>query len=693
MQAPRNGGAFRRFASQTCLFLALALTAAAPASMAAEVRLLRASQASVTERTITEQPDTAEPDTLALRLQVDGEQYALRLRPNTRLGAIANRLRGTATAYEGRVENLPGSWAAVTRIGRRWTGLWYDGANYFGIDDAADLARASPDAARQPPGQLMVYRLRDAVLQDFSFEADVLLPPRSTATTAEKLANALGGEIAAVSQALSALPDRRLLVALIADRDLSRLDGTQTEANLLAQLNIVDGIFASQVGVRIGSGSVTIFSNRGTEPFTRTTVAEDLLAEVRTYRNGSSLQKSSALTHLVTGRDLDGRTVGIAYQGVLCNSGYSASLSQGTMSVSFAALVTAHEIGHVFGAPHDAETGSACAASPASYLMATQINGSQNFSACSLEQMGQAVSGASCLVPADAADALIEAPDLIALALNRSTSATITVHSVGNTAVNGVNLRIALPTGLTVQQAGGAGVTCTSAFGNILNCSLGNLAAGTLLTVDLQLLATTAGNGSASLLLTSSNDVVSFNNSGTIQLVAEAGADLAASLTADRLAFEVGATSNAVARIQNLGPADVTDAMLQLTLPGGASLTSQVPMGINCTAVTSGLQCGPVSLAAGASAEVQLALRGVTAGSGTLQAVASSTRAEVDPANDSAQLTLTVNAPAPAQAGGGGSTTSGKGGGGSLAPAMLALLAVAVTAASRRRRQLQNCAK
>jgi hypothetical protein len=89
----------------------------------------------------------------------------------------------------------------------------------------------------------------------------------------------------------------------------------------------------------------------------------------------------------------------MAYLTTLCSRRYSASLSQATTAVSFAALIAAHEIAHVMGAPHDGEPASACAATPADYLMASRVNGSQEFSACSLAQMAPQVESASCLVP------------------------------------------------------------------------------------------------------------------------------------------------------------------------------------------------------------------------------------------------------------------------------------------------------
>lgn len=676
LKLTRDAGAFCRTMRIQCLLVVLAWASIAPPLAAADVRLLRAREATIQSDTLNAPADGLYP--LRLRLQAGSEIHELRLRPNTRLGTIAELTRGRAQAWEGDVAGRPGSWAALTRIGTRWTGLWFDGANHHGIDDAGRLAAASTDAASQPPGRQMIFNLRDALLEDISFHGDTLLPGKNEEQTAQSLADKLGGELGIAINSFAALPDRRLMVALLADRDLSRQDGSETEANLLAQLNIVDGIFAAQVGVRVGSGSVTRFGNFS-DPFTSTRDAETLLQEVRSYRAGSALQKSAGLTHLVTGRNLSGRTVGIAYQGALCNSGYSASLSQGTMSVSFAALVMAHELGHVFGAPHDGEEGSACMASPESFLMARQLNGSQSFSSCSLDQMATRLVAASCLVPADAPDAALEGPERLSLALGRATEATIAIRSLGNVGVTVTSLRIALPPWLQVLQASAPSGECTRA-GSTLFCPVGTLLPGTLGTVTLRVQADAPASATASLRLFTSDDVVAANDTTSIQLVAETGADLATTLTAGRTTMQVGGQLSAMVMLENRGPAAVQDATLAVTLPAGLSLTNHVAGGISCTAQAGRLECGPVALAAGSNAQVQLQLQAIATGTATIGALGASTRAEQEPGNESAQLAISISAPPRL-----GSQVSGGGGGGSVPPIWLAALALAAAAATRRR--------
>lgn len=359
---------------------------------AAEVRLLHADATSVRSDTLVASRDGAGPG-LMLQFEADGRRHVLRLRPNGELGAAGNGVAGAAQPYQGEVGGHSRSWAALTRIGTGWSGIWYDGGEYYGVDTAGALAGVSDAAAPLDPASLMIFRLRDVVWQDLDLEGDTLAVPQNGAQLAAKLTSGT----APFMQGMT--PTRRLSVALVADTALAAHDGAQVEANLLAQLNVIDGLFANQLGVRIAASSVSVFTRQPDEPFDATTDASDLLEQLASWRTDNPQQRAAGLTHLFTGRNLEGRTVGMAYLGTLCSRRYSASLSQATTAVSFAALIAAHEIAHVMGAPHDGERDSACAATPADYLMASRVNGSQEFSACSLEQMAPQVESASCLVP------------------------------------------------------------------------------------------------------------------------------------------------------------------------------------------------------------------------------------------------------------------------------------------------------
>ncbi len=184
--------------------------------------------------------------------------------------------------------------------------------------------------------------------------------------------------LAAELAALPATATRQVEVAVVGDFEFSGLSfagGATPEATIAARMNIVDGIYTAQLGIKVVVAEVTVYRDAA-DPFTSTAVPSTLLSELGTWRGNTAAQRSRGLTHLLTGRDLEGTTVGIAYLGSLCSQRFGAGLTQGTLSEANSALVIAHEMGHNFGAPHDGETGSLCEATAQTFLMAPVINGS-----------------------------------------------------------------------------------------------------------------------------------------------------------------------------------------------------------------------------------------------------------------------------------------------------------------------------
>lgn len=390
--AARNAGAFllpSRIARALCVLVALV---AAPCVHAADPGLLQAQPGLV--RMAAPPAEARLPaGSLDLELQTPDGAQVLRLRPHDALGALGSA-GGATRAFTGSLIDRPGSWAAVTRIGTRWSGIWFDGAHFYGIEPAAAWPGAAQKASVAGADEPLVFRLSDLTFEEASFEGDMLEAPPGNG---QQLALSIG-ELAPLAADLATGPRHRLELAMVADYRLAEREGEDLESSLLAQLNIIDGLFRNQLGVEVAADSVTLFTRRRNDPFSDTSEAGDLLSEVSLWRAGNSWQRQTALTHLFTGRDLNGRTVGLAYMDTLCSRRYSASLSEARGALTFAALVAAHEIAHVFGAPHDGDPAGACGATGQQYLMAPRISGSQTFSACSLAQMRPRIEAASCLV-------------------------------------------------------------------------------------------------------------------------------------------------------------------------------------------------------------------------------------------------------------------------------------------------------
>ncbi len=443
-----------------------------------------------------------------------GRRFELLLEPNVRMKRVSS---ARIEPMQGTVEGAPGSWVRLTSSPSGWRGVFSDGQDIYAIEPAADIADATTQPLDPHSSAPVVYRLHDALLPlGDEFCETPLAPVPDEAPTALDAFKSVAADLRHIQAAV--IPHRQVRIGVVADHEFAdefSFEETPEEA-VVARMNIVDGIFSSQVGVKIELGQATIFRNAD-DPFTRSG-AQNLLEEVRRYRRDTPAQLAFGLTHLMTGRDLNGDTVGIAYLGSVCGGGSASSLSEGTRSTTSSALIAAHEIGHNFNAPHDGDGGAACASTPQMFLMAPRLNGSDQFSACSLAQIQPVVDGASCLTAYTPADVSIVVPNApISTTVETPFNVAFTVNAVGDQASNEVIATATLPAGLTVQSATTSNASCTTGAGTV-SCPFGDLVPGASRTITLGLIAPAAGSFTADLQVVSSNDSIDSNNTGAMTI-------------------------------------------------------------------------------------------------------------------------------------------------------------------------------
>lgn len=433
---------------------------------------------------------------------------------------------GTGAAYRGTIAGLPGSWIRLTRTGSDLHGLIWDTSDLYVIEPVAEARAFLVTAPAGAAGGHVIYRLSDTLVDlgpgyCSALDPDSPDPVATGLSTFKAITTELKSQLvlqrapgAARSMSLSALGD---------DSFLQRFaSAAEARDAVLVRLNNVDGIFSEQVGVELQIRDIELYEGT-TDPFTQTTVANDLLAELGRIRNGSSALRADGLTHLFTGRNLDGNTVGIAYINALCSRSFGVGLTEirGRGAV-LESLIAAHEIGHNFGAGHDGVGECAATASDA-FIMSPQSRiGNDTFSQCSVNVMSRSVATAGCigaLPPPDAEVSFSQPP--ATLTLEQSFSWSLTVTNGGGQQTPSATVTLTLPATFVVEDASTIGGSCSSGTGSI-QCTLGAVDSGESRVVAMTLRPQASGFFTVTALADAANDVNAANDSATGALAVDA---------------------------------------------------------------------------------------------------------------------------------------------------------------------------
>ena len=154
-------------------------------------------------------------------------------------------------------------------------------------------------------------------------------------------------------------------IAFDADVEFFRLNGSSVNLTLFdieRVANAVNVIYRRDVRIDHWISAI-IVRTREQDPYNQTN-SSALLCQFRTWWNANHRGISRDTAHLMTGKNLDGNIIGVAWTGVICNvegrgrlcnvdANLAYGLSQSTSS-NFARRValTAHEVGHNWNAGH-----------------------------------------------------------------------------------------------------------------------------------------------------------------------------------------------------------------------------------------------------------------------------------------------------------------------------------------------------
>lgn len=238
--------------------------------------------------------------------------------------------------YRGTVLGIPGSEARFSIRDDSFEGIVLTPDEWYLVEP---MRNYDPSAAGN---RIVVYRASDIIPESYGTCA---------VTLAEKIAKVHDYLIPQVLKAGSAISVAD--VATEADYEYVTAFGSSASANntILDIMNQVDGIYRTQLSVSLQ----VIYQHAwdtADDPYT-STAPSTLLGEFRSYWTANFSSQPYDLAHMWTGKDMDGSTIGIAYVGVVCSArSFSFGISQRYTASPGKYILTAHEIGHNFGASH-----------------------------------------------------------------------------------------------------------------------------------------------------------------------------------------------------------------------------------------------------------------------------------------------------------------------------------------------------
>lgn len=229
---------------------------------------------------------------------------------------------------------------------------------------------------------------------------------------------------------------------------LTRLDPIAAcAADVETVMNETDFVFQRDITVATRINTILLRTSVN-DPYNDDTDSGSVLTQARSIWQG--IPQSSQprdFIHLMTGKELDGSTIGLAYVGVICSSSSAIGLSQTLFSTTLhrRVLLTAHEMGHQWNAPHDNQSGSACESTPSGFIMNPSI-GSQplQFSDCSIGRMTTYRTNSTSCVPTPTS-----APFVRADSARIFSGQTVDIDVLRNDASNCGDITFALPTTTT----------------------------------------------------------------------------------------------------------------------------------------------------------------------------------------------------------------------------------------------------
>jgi len=298
-------------------------------------------------------PDGAE--SIVVPILLDGVEYTLVLdrhsvrSPDFRLlvpgpdGQMIEVAPPPVRTYQGGLAEAPDSRAAASLLNGQLEALIVSDGVQWGIQPLTD---ALPDANRVVH---VVYRQSDVRPIDGVCGTDLLDPIEGQEQGLKRGSDTGGGY-----ETRGTCP-MTCEIAFDADVEFYQRNGSSvsaTQADIENVLNAMEVIYDRDTDI-VYDLTTTIVRTSEPDPYSSTD-AGTLLNQFRTEWNTNQGSVHRDIAHLMTGKNIDGSVIGVAWLSVICNSsnGYGLSQSRFTTNMTNRVGLTAHEVGHNWSAQH-----------------------------------------------------------------------------------------------------------------------------------------------------------------------------------------------------------------------------------------------------------------------------------------------------------------------------------------------------
>ena len=268
-------------------------------------------------------------------------------------GAMTELARTPSNSWRGKVRGQEGTVVRLYLDGEKVQGVISTAGETFFVEPARQLSSAA--GAKE----VVFYAASDVKPTDGEC-VEATLGGKVAAEAAHARATSATATSGAppADEAFSPMPEAR--VATEADFEFySVYNGSNvntTNNDILNIMTQVDGLYEAQLGVSLRVSFQRVWTTN-TDPYTLTDASAALEEFADNYDNsfGTGPLPARDITHMFTGKSFDGNTIGIAYRAVVCDipdASYGISESRFSSVNELRVSVTAHEIGHNFGATH-----------------------------------------------------------------------------------------------------------------------------------------------------------------------------------------------------------------------------------------------------------------------------------------------------------------------------------------------------